>query len=190
MGSWQSGRYPTSTRPWAEDLLRLDVSELHRARLLVADTCYYWDLGGGVLTELGCDGPRLHVGGVVVDLEWVDLAVGGPRPYALCPYCERRVRVLFVGGDGIGCRHCLRVRHRSQYRTDYERAAARARGVWRELAWWPCTLRDEPPPRPRGRHRRRWARIAAEYDGYRKEFWKAIDDEVAGLRRIHAELSK
>ena len=62
----------------------------------------------------------------------LDQTTGGPgwkRPWFLCPGCDTRVAILYLGGKYFRCRHCLGLVYRSQQVTPSQRALNRIREI-------------------------------------------------------------
>jgi hypothetical protein len=127
--------------------------------------------------------PRHH--DYAVEVSWTRCHLGGERPWFHCPECGRRVAKLYLAGDLFLCRPC----HGLTYESCNEhpvwgkatRAGDRAFAI-RQL------LGDETrdfafsarvPPRPKGMHRKTYARLREEHercaDLQRAAMWGAID---------------
>lgn len=86
MGSVSSGdrRPRPNRRPLVNTAARADVFRM-------------WDLG--LLTP-----HSTHTG--VLPLDWMPVALGGFRPWFLCPKCRGRCRYLYIVNRTWGCRRC------------------------------------------------------------------------------------
>ena len=134
MGGIGSGRYPRiGSRAWRpvadEQVLRLDVRELHKAGLFWGDArgSVTWQRGGGNTQSIGirslpCElalqldynfGPQQIPVREVVQLTFTACHFGGDRPWFRCPCCDRRCAILWGRGRFL-CRSCHRVAYPSQ----------------------------------------------------------------------------
>lgn len=100
-----------------------------------------------------------------VRLERTPCHLGGSRIWGRCPAlgCGRRIAVLY-GGAIFACRQCHNLVYRSQRQSDGDRASDKAWAI-RERLGWPGGLLDGGDwGRPKGMHRKTYARLCAEYD--------------------------
>jgi hypothetical protein len=92
---------------------------------------------------------------------------GGWRFYFVCPGgtngrpCSRRVTKIYLGGRHFLCRHCYDLAYASQSEAPYHRLQRRADKRKAALGGGPGT---SVPPKPKGMHRRTYARYLAEID--------------------------
>ena len=112
MGNFLSGRYGKRTnRPTTDDYYVLDVRFLSKEKLLAPGTFFslVWTRRGEpAVTEyfaIGASG--LTIGRCFVGLERFPCALGGHRPWLLCPSCKGRACVLYRAPGGYACRGCL-----------------------------------------------------------------------------------
>ena len=168
MGSWLSGRYPTSQVPLAEELACVDIRSLD------------------LRTRESDKAAPIAVSFSLADRFW-SLSVtqtrvlsGIVRLWLTCPGCSRRARRLFLLDSELLCRVCGGIRYQSQRLAPHERAERRARRLWSKLApELTFTLSPQAPPRPPRTHRRRHAQLAAAYEAA----WQARDTELRGFIR-------
>jgi hypothetical protein len=144
----------------------IDAREIQRANVFKD---YWVNLP---MISLRCPGiDRMRVARYVIQLElrnqvvpqqipvtWTLCHFGGARPWLHCP-CRRRVARLFKGLGGYYCRQCF----------DNPRYASQAKSTQGRLHFEACKLRlrlggvastAAPfPDRPRGMHRRTYARL-------------------------------
>lgn len=174
MGGFGSGALPNSMRPYAEELPRLDVRDLRPHSRLWPARLRDELIGQAALVCFGDD--FINVGGVRLAVSTWQSAVGRPRLFVVCR-CGHRARVLFIADGRLGCRRCLAVRWRSQHRRQAERAAARVDRAWRALGT-PYASWRQPP---RGRHRRRHARLADVFERAHHEWRDSRKAEALAL---------
>lgn len=144
-GGYRPGSGRTRRRPIAERMLRIDVRPWRREGLLVEGThgVVEWrrdstevsvlrqvgfTTGAGEVTfSLVTDsGPRSHR----VRLDTGGYRFGGVRQHwFVCPSCQRRIAILYVGADGLACRRCLGVAYASQLGSRLANACRRLRKV-------------------------------------------------------------
>lgn len=87
-----------------------------------------------------------------VRMERTPCNYGGGRAWFVCPYCGRRVGVLYMASS-LHCRKCLGLTYQSQRETAHGRACARYHALAGRLG--------EGERRPKGMHRRTYERILA-----------------------------
>jgi hypothetical protein len=102
-----------------------------------------------------------------VPITWTACHLGGQRPWFVCSvyrngqYCGRRAAVLYAGGKLFACRRCYGLAYASQQETPMYRGVGRAQKIRLKLGGSPNLL--EPfPDRPKGMHRRTYARLRAQ----------------------------
>jgi hypothetical protein len=140
-------------RPCADDLVRVDVRELHqvdlfeepdRGRVRIAEALRGFTFDGRQLTlDVPMDGGTRRL---TIQITWTRCHFGGQRPWFQCGQCARRVAVLFVLHRQFECRLCANVSYRSQRLDAIDRSWKRQRKTQRRL--------DPAGERPRGMHRK------------------------------------
>ena len=125
-----------------------------------------------------------------VGISWVRCHLGGARFFAHCPRCSRRSLVLYLYGKRFVCRHCTRLRYRSQTVDLETRVTFAIRRLQSRLApdFDPDDLDIEMVPyRPRGMRGRTYRRLAERTERLieaREDIW---NERIFGLmRRIGA----
>jgi hypothetical protein len=98
-----------------------------------------------------------------VSITWTNCALGGKRPWFLCPFgslrCGRRVAKLYLGSYGrFECRQCCGLVYRSQQETGRLRVISRARKIRMKLGG-SASLADPFPEKPPRMHWRTYCRI-------------------------------
>jgi hypothetical protein len=143
----------------------LDVGVLRRFGLFGDKRCSWSALRWPDITKIRADRHSLELElprkiPQQIRVSWTRCHFGwGLRPWLHCPYCERRVAKLFNGFAGYGCRACL---GNPPYASQTMSAESRRH-------FEACKLRlclggnaslDGPfPERPKGMHRRTYARL-------------------------------
>jgi hypothetical protein len=184
MGSgnrWQTGKRTTG------EMQALDVRGLQRADCLQPGKFFLWEWKSDG-ESVGSIGVRTEVNRVVliyrsrrgggawkdkeisVRLDWTGCHLGGRRPWFLCPYCERRVAVLY-GGEDFACRHCHRLVYGCQRETFEWRMQRKAAKTMRRLGWKRGALNEE---KPKGMHWRTFERLVQEHKRFNAAAWFAI----------------
>jgi|SoiMethySBSTD1v2_1073268.scaffolds.fasta_scaffold5202963_1 hypothetical protein len=79
----------------------------------------------------------------------------------ICPRCSGRARVMFAGGDKIGCRGCLQVRYLSQSLSPRDRAHRALNKIEERLV-----LRRGWFYKPKGMLWRTFRRLCDRYDDH------------------------
>jgi hypothetical protein len=95
-----------------------------------------------------------------IRVSWTRCHLGnGMRPWLLCPYCERRVAKLFSGLSGYFCRACVgNPPYASQAKSTQSRRHFEACKLRLRLGG-SASLTAPFPERPKGMHRRTYARL-------------------------------
>jgi hypothetical protein len=190
-----------TTRPVVEATPQLDVCYLARAGLLEpgATSLLTWRNRG---PDVATGALRRSCQHIEVRTSWgADLAIsvtttttsfGGARRWLVCPSCGRRAGVLYAGGYGFACRGCAHLAYASTRENAMDRALERVQAFHRRLGGTGAV--HEPLPRPKGMHRRTYARLlralsAAEsaMRGAVREWIRQEDEEAArrGWHRVH-----
>jgi len=197
MGGFGSGRRNQIGRPTTSDYpATLDVSWLNREGLLVPGmtATLRWSMRGETVGTLwvhteedrvtfrpvslegDASGPEQ-----AVHLDWSHCHLGGQRPWFRCPVCSRRVALLYGAGQWA-CRHCLNLAYASQREKPHVRALRKVDRLREKLEWGPGILPLDRS-RPKGMHRRTYARLAAEQDGLVREYLAGLTERYEGLER-------
>ena len=125
-GGSRSGAGRPGWKAKAEHCMRLDVRVLHRAGCLVPGVSgsWRWTRGEEAAGSIGMRAEALalcllySIDGRQSDqrirIEKTACTYGGARPWFACPYCCRRVAVLYLRSGAFRCRHCARVAYTSQ----------------------------------------------------------------------------
>ena len=183
MGGIGSGRRNPRGKATTRGKRSLDVRRLQRDALLVPGSTYLW--------HWACDGQKVASTQICVAaesltlsyptpsntgeeppstcrvyLDWTDCALGGRRPWFICPEmgCSRRVAILYFGSE-LACRHCINLAYACQRETPDARAARRANTIRRRLGWEAGILNDEAG-KPKGMHWRTFERLRDEHNAY------------------------
>ena len=196
MGSGRGQRGKNTTT----NMHPLDIRRLHRAGLLTLGRVFSWQwtiCGREVASiQMRSEADRLVLiyrnrnhGGewqpmeYPVYLEWTNCALGGRRPWFLCPTkgCGRRVAVLF-GGSIFACRHCQKLTYECQRETDDDRAARRADTIRRRLGW-KVGIANPVGDKPKGMHWRTFVRLKAEYAAFANTAWAGMAERLGLMNR-------
>ena len=105
---------------------------------------------------------------------------GGMRPWFLCPICNKRVAVLYVG-ERIACRTCCRASYSCQYEDKSLRCWRRARKLRAELGRGNVIIPAVSIEKPKGMHWHRYESIVAAINHYEK---KATEHPPEWLRTL------
>ena len=184
MGGYGSGR-PGSGRRTTGGMWRLDVRWLYREGLLTLgrSSTVSWSRNGqetSSINTIAYEGlvalkyrSRLPSGEwedkeQLVSLQWTACHLGGRRPWFLCPYCERRVAILW-GGSIYACRHCHKLTYSSQRQAAHDRLLNRALQIRERLGW-----ADEWGLKPKGMHQKTFDRLVREYRRFDEASWSAL----------------
>jgi hypothetical protein len=96
-----------------------------------------------------------------VRVSWTQCYLGGWRPWMHCPYCEKRVAKLLNGLGGYYCRACIgNPLYACQTKSSHGRRHFGICKIRLQLNGY-ASLLEPFPERPRGMHRKRYARMKA-----------------------------
>jgi hypothetical protein len=86
---------------------------------------------------------------------------GGRRWWWRCPRSSRRISKLYLpaGAALFAARHVYRLVYRSRRATAFDRSHDRQRRLYRKLDAASDVFGQAPPPRPKGTHRKTYARL-------------------------------
>ena len=182
MGGSGSGR--PGWRRVGEEMLRLDVRQLHRRDCLRPGLAFSWNWSwgdepaGSISIFTSTDSIRLMYGtkdGEQVDelvaLDLTPCHFGGSRPWFLCPRCGRRVGVLF-GGRRFWCRHCHGVAYAVENEDAMSRLLRRSNKLRERIkvragTAYPVTFK------PKHMHQQTFDRIRWQIQKLESAFWMA-----------------
>jgi hypothetical protein len=183
MGGFGSGRY--GGQPTVESGLTLDINRLLRQRNIVPGGYR----AGSLIWSKVATGEKLATIGYEASLldpddAWVRLrysANGDPQDYRVrlatsschfggrrwwwrCPSSGRRVAKLYLppGAKKFAARAVYRLAHRSQRGTALDRSHDRQAKLYRKLGADYRVFEQPPPPRPKGMHRKTYARLTGQ----------------------------
>lgn len=114
---------------------------------------------------------------------------GGERQWFDCPAkgCGRRVAKLY-SGRVFACRHCHQLAYPSRREASHDRKAHRADTIRERLGWEP-RLYGLRGGKPKGMHRRTYARLVAEVDRLSDEAEDAFNFFIADhLDRLNRKI--
>jgi hypothetical protein len=96
-----------------------------------------------------------------VRVSWTRCHLGGWRPWMHCPHCEKRVAKLLKGMGGYYCRACIgNPLYACQTKSSHGRRHFGICKIRLQLNGY-ASLLEPFPERPRGMHRKRYARMKA-----------------------------
>jgi hypothetical protein len=158
MGGMGSGR--CSGRATTSNYHQLDVRDWHRHGWLERPFffCHWWKVeivastrsAPAVMCLYHRSEPARQGLPDRVRFEWTSCNYGGSRPWFLCPGCERRVAILYVGST-LACRHCRQLTYDSQHDSGFRRLVRRSRSIRLKLGGSP-SLMAPFPEKPNGMH--------------------------------------
>jgi len=124
-------------KPHTTVLRSIDVRRMASENCLVPGYTYQWswwndagevvssiDLnvsGDGVAVSYSTSGRAVSV---FVPVERTRCNYGGSRPWFVCPHCQRRVALLYLGND-VGCRQCFGMTYPCQSEDEVDRLRRR-----------------------------------------------------------------
>jgi hypothetical protein len=155
-----------SSRPIIERLpcIRLkDICQLIPRRdphITVNPDAYGWRYPGKV--TLSSDSIKISDAAIVPQcfrLAWFKTGKGKNQPVIVCS-CRRNTKILFFYHGRYACRHCHKADYQSQRLSKSRRRLWKAGRLRLELDGLPSDYRL--PPKPRGRHRKRYLQLCDE----------------------------
>lgn len=181
MGGLGSGRrWHLASKEVTSDFRKIDVRRWQRDGLLRPGQSFGWQwTQNGVIQasiRIRAEADRVilcyrHKAGGAdwkdeeypVHLTWTECALGGRRPWFLCPAkgCGRRVAILYCGGI-FACRHCYHLAYCSQREEPHDRATRRADGIRQRLGW-DIGILNPPGDKPKGMHWRTYIRLLGDH---------------------------
>jgi len=111
-----------------------------------------------------------------INFTWTDCHYGGRRRWFICPFCSRRVAVLYGPGKHFACRHCYGLGYESQRENRASRMYRKAGKIRERLGASPAPI-DPIWRKPKGMHYKTfsWLKLQAElledralFDGARR----------------------
>ena len=114
------------------------------------------------------DSARLWTAGASFTVEWTPCRFGGRRPWFLCPVCRYNAAILYAAGDTWACRKCLGLSYASQSECALIRVHNRLVKIENRLE---KSKYGESCGRPKGMHRRTYARLMAERAHTERVLW-------------------
>ena len=174
MGGIFSGRKPaTTTKPYPEHFISLDVRKLQRDQLLEpgqAFNLHKYECRFGrkrgifsistrkdllEIEYISCNPKDYCFPPQNVQIAWTPCHFGGYRPWFLCPsdQCGRRVAILY-GPQPMLCRHCWRISYESQRENEIQRLRRRLRYIESIYSGLPGKPSVRVGERPKGMHHR------------------------------------
>ncbi len=138
-------------------------------------------LGPGVWVDVAGEGLLIYHDGAEtwVELTYSDQYLGGRRSWFLCPQCDRRCAILYRRHGDLACRECHDLAYESQRLSRSDRLTLRAQRIRHRLGG-SGNLSKPFPERPRGMHRRTYARWSE----------KGLAAEQAALGAMHVWLDR
>jgi hypothetical protein len=172
MGSGQYYRW--DKKSITSESLPLDIRELNSKRLLTqgASITSKWSSGGEVCASIS---------GLVFEdylqlqytyrkteeikqkiyFEWTPCNYGGRRVWFSCPFCHRRIAVIYGAGKYFACRKCYNLAYLSCNEPDYQRMIDRANNLKEKLGG-EGGLYSPIPSRPKGMHDKTYQKMVEE----------------------------
>lgn len=114
----------------------------------------------------------------VVRLAHTACALGGSRPWFVCPYCSRRVAIVVVDGAHVACRHCLNLTYTSCNEDMIDRS-------WRRRDKIKVRLGGDDKGlylKPKGMHWQTWARLRQQHNEAEMQGWLWLDARMEAFR--------
>ncbi|WP_024304111.1 hypothetical protein [Pseudogulbenkiania sp. MAI-1] len=189
------------TKTLTNNLRHVDVRRLARDGLLVPGHSFNWEWwrDGAVVSTIGL---RVHEDAVTFDysigtgndrqkvnqrvrLLTTPCTYGGTRHWFGCPYCGKRVALLYMGRQ-VACRRCYGMAYPVQRESRHDREARRLNAIRARLGWEAGFLNGNGG-KPKGMHWRTFYRLHAEHDRLVESVEADIDQR---LGRVSSRLNR
>lgn len=144
---------------------KLSTSELPEARLTYRRLDRLEPTAGPYIRIEGNDWATVVFGTMQwpVLLEWTPVNLGGTRRWLICSKCSSRRQALYVKGNTLACRGCLKLRFDSQHENNRSRMIRRLAKLRAKLGWQPGPL-SPFGSKPKGMHRQTYANLRRQVD--------------------------
>jgi hypothetical protein len=116
----------------------------------------------------------------MVSMIWDPCRFGGERPWFVCPNCDRRAAVLYLGGVrplSFSCRKCAGLKYESECKGTRLRLMRKAQKIRLKLGG-SSSLEEPFPEKPPGMHAKRYLRIREEAMNAERE-WHRLSEYVS-----------
>lgn len=186
----------TTNRAVADAQREIDVRQLAKAGQLEPGNVQLlqWRRNGEITARVTIQAYEghltMHLGGIRGQAIHVPLLasyphLGGKRVWFQCPYCIRRVAILYVR-KAIACRHCHNLRYRVEAETDGDKAFRRAGKLRARLGWVPGVAFGEGP-KPKGMRQATFDKLVTKY---RAAEMQTLVASMAWLEQARAKLAR
>ena len=112
-----------------------------------------------------------------ISLAHTACALGGSRPWFVCPHCSRRVAVLILDAGYVACRHCLKLTYGSCNEDLIDRS-------WRRRDKYKARMGGDDINiyvKPKGMHQRTWERLRWQYQNAELQGWEWMESRLEAL---------
>lgn len=107
-----------------------------------------------------------------VDLTTTACNYGKVRYWFVCPYCEKRRAILYLGNSGLACRTCYRLCYSIENKTKSNRAIDGAFKVNQKIG---CDgAIDDFCIKPKGMHWKTFRKLLAKRGNYSQTFYSGV----------------
>ncbi len=114
-----------------------------------------------------------------VAVVWTPCNYGGRRAWWECPYCRRRVALLYSASKYFACRHCYELCYFSQQETPTDRKLRRAQRIRQRLGQEGGGHFAPIPAKPKGMH----------WETYERLYDECKEREAADMMQMMARAS-
>ena len=193
MGGWGSGSYYRlgNSKRTTGSSLPLDIRKIKREGCLTPGRWFSWQWStcGNVRASIGAEvledclilkytHNKTDAVEQRISFAWTPCNYGGRRVWFICPYCGKRVAVLYSGGKYFACRGCCNLTYQSCNETTMDRKYRRANNLRERIGGKPGCFDRLPIFKPKFMHQITWTRIK----------WEIMNIEDAGLRVLGHKL--
>jgi len=164
MGGIGSGR-GSRRKAWRSKTIKterfpsLDVTEVIKSSKTTLKNTFQFKnieliVGESAIALKSLEGKPLQAGSI--NISSMPCHYGGFRYFVCCPYCEKRVRTLYLYNMIFACRHCFKMCYWSQYHTLFYRLLLKRKIVGDKI------INDEWT-KPKWMRQRTFKRLRSEY---------------------------
>ena len=182
MGGYYSGRRASNEKS-IEAFYAIDICQLYRDGALTTGKITFVRFSDGYFVKIKCkeqfwgwkhclkvkypiwgSDHKIEVKDQVIGFEMVDVLKGkAQRPYFFCPQLECHASKLFLGDTGFAHRSYHGNLYDIQRMGHFDRSIKSCRKIQEKLSCSLAGAASEPPSRPKGMHRKTYARYLKKH---------------------------
>jgi len=99
----------------------------------------------------------------IIPFDWTSCHFGGKRIWFKCPFCKRRVAIIYGTGKYFACRKCNNLTYQSCNEPDFQRMLDKAYKLKEKLGG-EAGLETLMPSKPKGMHKKTYQKLLEEIE--------------------------